>query len=708
MGRSGIALLFVVPAILFAAEACRAQHPPTHPSALPSDIGRETSLPILGTEPAVGYHRRACGFDLDDDGVVGEPEDCRICDGRTTDPDGDGVDEDLVYVDAGKADRPGGSDSSGDGSPEKPFRTLTHALAHLDGPGDGAEDIVCFRGIAREGDLRPAVAGVAGHFIEPRQGSQARAWQRPSQPAMIVGWDYDQDGIYPPADAEDEAVIDGSAADDVASRPAFAFEIGAGDDYLELAHFTVRGFGQGEPPGPVHRGESTPSGFVRFGDGGGVAHHLLFHDLELEGINGDRYGGGHRIVFYLFTRGTFLHHVAFVNLSITETSSFLVRGTGGHLPGSGLDGLDFGPLRWQNLTVTVRGADEHCDDEDCVTGFFVGWKLWSHLSGIEVLDSVLDSQIRQWHPTLQGGNAGTLFVHPTQCSQDWTIRNNTVRDFNLGLNVDGGFDPRFCGRAWEGRRDLDGDGQLSGEEQSLQNECRHVEGIDNGTCLLPPEAVLTSIPRPVDGVVFENNRFVNTWPGWPSVVGAQLRGGRDPETTVRDVTVANNLFASVSGFYACIAGRIGNGVGPNGGTLRLIGNRCFGSTTHSHEGALVLGAFPTLEVYPQQSVVIEGNRFGGLDPGEVAIRLRYRPRALRLRGNIYPLEAVFLLGTERYDTLDGWRSAVEGDAQSFRCGEAVPCLRPPWDEGGTLEPRAGGPHNSALDAEGVRSRVGGG
>ena len=75
----------------------------------------------------VGYRSRACGFDMNRNGVIGEPADARVGDGRTEDPDGDGTAEDLIYVDA-----QGGSDAAGDGSATRPFRSLQRALDACD------------------------------------------------------------------------------------------------------------------------------------------------------------------------------------------------------------------------------------------------------------------------------------------------------------------------------------------------------------------------------------------------------------------------------------------------------------------------------------------------------------------------------------------------------------------------------------------------
>jgi len=110
---------------------------------------------VEAAAPQRGYTSRACGFDLDDDGIIGErDDDCRIGDGETLDPDGDGVDEDIFYVSCQT-----GSDTSGTGSALNPFKTISHAYTQLDGPGDGAEDIIAFRGVCSE-QLSPTVGGV--------------------------------------------------------------------------------------------------------------------------------------------------------------------------------------------------------------------------------------------------------------------------------------------------------------------------------------------------------------------------------------------------------------------------------------------------------------------------------------------------------------------------------------------------------------------
>lgn len=65
---------------------------------------------------------------MDRNGVIGEPADRLVGDGKTGDPDGDGGEEDILYVDSET-----GSDAAGDGSSRSPFATIQKALDAADG-----------------------------------------------------------------------------------------------------------------------------------------------------------------------------------------------------------------------------------------------------------------------------------------------------------------------------------------------------------------------------------------------------------------------------------------------------------------------------------------------------------------------------------------------------------------------------------------------
>ncbi len=129
---------------------------------------------------AKGYHPRPCGFDMNRNGILGEQADQLLGDGKTADPDGDGVDEDLLYVDSEQ-----GNDETGDGSSHKPFQTIQKALDTADGPEDGAEDIILISGTFHE-TLIMRHGGVAGHYL--RDGFQfPRNPTRASSPDSTTG-----------------------------------------------------------------------------------------------------------------------------------------------------------------------------------------------------------------------------------------------------------------------------------------------------------------------------------------------------------------------------------------------------------------------------------------------------------------------------------------------------------------------------------------
>ena len=172
------------------------------PMAARSENSEGTELLQLGpienpssALPARGYQSRPCGFDLNHNGVIGEPADCNLCDAsqvsgkivaNTVDPDGDGIEEDLIYVDCD-----GGSNFSYCGRPGfRPCGSIEYAWDEIaDGPSDGAEDIVCFTGTCKPDEFRfpEAFNGVPGHWTKSKSGSETRDWQYSTE-SCHVGW----------------------------------------------------------------------------------------------------------------------------------------------------------------------------------------------------------------------------------------------------------------------------------------------------------------------------------------------------------------------------------------------------------------------------------------------------------------------------------------------------------------------------------------
>ncbi len=553
-----------------------------------------------------GYQPRACGFDMNRNGVVGEPADCHVCDGSTPDPDGDGTAEDLLYVDAS-----GGSDATGDGSSEKPYRTIQHAWNTADGPGDGAEDILCFRGIATtEQFITPGVSGVAGTYRVARSGSQARDWLFPRNPTMLVGWDTDDDGAYPPFDADDVAVLDGTG-DGAASGLARVFRLDAGSDYLEIAHLEIRNYGRYSP--------GADSGFVIHGPRGDGVDYVYYHDLELYGINMDRLAdGGRDFAINLFNSG--LHWTNFTNLLFENNGGWFARGAG---PDSG---PDEGPIRWQNLTRTVHG----CDYSVCGSGAGrPGFKIWGYISGLEILDSVWDTNTGGWQPNPSGGHGGQFLVI-AQCSQDWTVRNNEIIDASIVLTIQ----PASAGYC------------------------------DDGNA------------RPIDGVVFDRNVARNTYTEWGfGNAGVQFLGsdanrgeGNAAGETVGSVTITNNFLSTLGvPWESCIWLLADNGVQSPPGEIAAANNTCVGEIRRW--GAISIGRVDGSQAasYPQHDLLIKNNVVIGTGAGENVVQAAYVPSNLAMDFNVYDPAGTYewIDGVEA--GLTAWRARFGGDHASISC-----------------------------------------
>ena len=620
--------------------------------------------PLPGNDLAgrQGFVARPCGFDLNHNGIFGEADDCHVCDGRTRDPDHDGVAENLIYVDCGA-----GADGPACGTPAAPCRSLEFAFASrfaADGAAGGAENILCFRGVCRPQELEPPRGGLPETYPLPRRGSEAREFLLPRQPAMLVGWDHDADGDYPPHDPDDLAVFDGSAAPASASPPAaaatsagqapppagltFAFRLGSRASYFEMAHFEAKNYGRDTT--------TEQSGFVVFGSkaraagpaGGHRADAFFFHDLRLSGINAGQPAQSHRIVFNYFTSATRFHHLYFYNLDLPEVGGFMVRGSGPDRPGSAEEGGNDGPFRWQNLSVTARGCNH--SDPACVAGggsAFIGWKMWGYIDGIEVLDSSFDANVKNWEPK-PDGNGGALFVNATQCSRGWTIRNNAVRDFKVALIAQGG-NGAYCG-------------------YDTQND--------------PPRRK----PRPTGDIVFENNFFWNTYAPWRSGdMLVQLKGGEDQNRTLGEVTIKNNLLASTDGFDACIRIDVDNAGGPPPGQIAILGNTCWGSRAVGRSTGLWIGSGQALP-FVQEKIELRGNIFGGFGPEDENARFDSLPKELETSGNVFDPDAPFELGGRKLPGLEALQKELAASSSGLSGRSCEPVFADPSRGLFTLEP----------------------
>jgi len=489
-------------------------------------LGRSAAIILLAVllvavrASGQGYLARPCGFDLNDNGIIGEPADCSICDamladgliqGGTADPDGDGTDEDLIYVDCEN-----GIDQATCGlAGNEPCRSIEYAFNTVaDGSGDGAEDIVCFTGVCSTANssavdtIRIQVDGVPGQNTRPRTGNQERAFEYPSNPMMLMGWDRDADGSFPPFDPDDISIID---------TPDIQKGFNVLPSYTEFAHFAWNNHSQTDNVDGIH------AYLIKVSDGP-ARSHIYLHDIESDGTNRGNSLHATEIGINLFAH-TGLTYFSIENSQFTNTGGYWLRGGTGRSPESG-------PFRFQNLTVTFMGcplgADPPCDE--LYYAAVAVAKLWGWVTGQEWIDNVFDAQPDQWNSP---GSAQTIGGGSVQCVQDVVYRNNRFFGFATGLNF-ASFAPGFCDT--------------------------------------PPQA------RPVRGIVAERNEFTYAYGANPTAQGAigivVSGGGPLIENSVEDVTVVNNVFIDSSpGIRHGIEIRGGNNESPHVGRITITGNR---------------------------------------------------------------------------------------------------------------------------------------
>ena len=344
--------------------------------------------------PSRGYSARACGFDMNRNGVIGEPADATVGDGSTTDPDGDSTDEDLIYVDATD-----GNDNTGDGSPSNPYKTIQYALDQADGPGDGAEDIVCIAGVFNE-ELTLTQSGVAGYYTMDN-------FQFPDNPFMLIGWDTDADGEYPPYDADDTAVLDGNVG------PNLQLAINNQTNqksYLEIAHLSIDYYGRDSV------GDKATQGAMRVAGSDSSVSHIYFHDVEMKSINDGVITDGYMAVWSMWG-GSPRYYLAFVNNLLDGTSNYCFRGapTGSN-------------WRVQNLTMNYTFG-YYKDGGTLNLG--TGWKVWGEHSEVDFLNNIYNGLA-----PLPGTIGGTgIGVRP--CVRNYTIRNCEFYDLRTAISIDG-------------------------------------------------------------------------------------------------------------------------------------------------------------------------------------------------------------------------------------------------------------------------------
>ncbi len=605
-----------------------------------------------------GYQPRACGFDMNRNGVVGEAADCNVCDGVTTDPDGDGQDEDLIYVDCD-----GGTNRQGCGSPASPCASITYAYNSI-ADGVGEEDIVCFRGTCTDEGERVALSAgqaktsfngdapacPAGTYRVSGSGNQVRDFCYPHDPAMIVGWDTDDDGRYPPFDTDDLAVIDGQVNDfDQAFVP---------EEYMELAHFSVRDYGRDE--------RLTETGDDR-GFLAPVRSFSYFHDLELAGINENSCQTSGTIVFSFF--GPSQEYVAIENVEAEAYGGYFVRGSAAYNTG-------YGPLRFQNISANARGMHERkCSggssngadcliNDDCPGGScplspcgggsatVSFMKLWGWFDGIEVLDNHLECDLLDWHGMINDNKCGGIVVDG--CTRDWEIANNLL-DTTAAV-VQGSTPEAFC--ANDVSRTVD-------DVVIDRNEFRWQYALCSGDGRTPCLRDADCAPSP-GGTCSASGIFTKT-----AILGVGSFGNSDGEY-LEDLAITNNTFFVETPDVESYVLYNAAGAAFRSGKLTIAGNTFYGDNSNSDapyfsgEPQSYIAFHPSASSGYHQDVEIKNNIFTGASSADCRnLHFRYPVSQLDSDFNVVDNDCGYHYAGSGYSSLSSWQTATGG---AGRCG----------------------------------------
>jgi hypothetical protein len=361
-----------------------------------------------------GYTPRACGLDMNRNGIVGEPADCHVCDGTTTDPDFDGIDEDINYVDS-----VGGVDLATCGSAQAPCASLPWVLAgsntlypkRADGGLSDPEDILCVKGVhTLSSTLALRSSGTVGSYAADLHPQDAATWgpdhdesfRYASDPFLLVGWDADGDGSYPPFDADDRAEIVANPSNKLFRALAVT------GDQIEIAHLTWSDFGEGDTTG------ASATGLV---DVGPATDLLYLHDLVLRDVNrASRHNSGRILVSLFNADGS--SYFAFVNNSVERMAGYGFRG-------SCAGCTDF---RIDHNTATVEAVNSGSTTEPGVTWF----RAWDTMDRVSVSFNHVDANPDLWLP---GAGDNTLGIAASICVRDFVARGNRLIDFREAFRI---------------------------------------------------------------------------------------------------------------------------------------------------------------------------------------------------------------------------------------------------------------------------------
>lgn len=456
-----------------------------------------------GAYPTRGYVPQNCSVDFNHDGT---PDCTNLCRGGATnvDIDGNGILDTTVYVNCSAG-------SDGTGTAASPRNSIQAALNSLASPGTARKiQAVCVKGTCNNAQFSPTVDGssgtgdgaTSGVISKAASGSEPRAWQYPRFPLLIMGWDADGDGIYPPADPDDLADLDGGTRGSGTCYPINAFVTGAqgGDrSRVEIAHLRFRDYGSSA---------CTYRGLV-FHQYGALSH-IYLHDFTATDINYKLPATSDSRFFWVQGTQTYF---SIENALISGFAGYLFRGA-----------MATGPIRMQHVTAIGNACTSGCGGQ----GGWVVWKAWGPITGIDILDNFFDSGMPAVWTTPDNGYNYGLGFEPS--AQDVVVRNNYLTNFVNYI-----------------RSEPTGIGETRAQSNFVidANELEHT--CTTGTCgptFQSSVMIDMTGSRGPDGLRITNNILRGTQPVqtpmalWRSAGAGECVGGDEPGSTV----IAGNTF----------------------------------------------------------------------------------------------------------------------------------------------------------------------
>lgn len=407
-----------------------------------------------------GYVASACDMDMNHDGTFGGSDataDCNLCDSTSGAAGAVGTEGYAEwYVDCN-----GGTNNGSCGSPGSPCATITYALTSRLNAADSTPDAVCFKGTCAA-EPKTGIVPVSG--VSPNTYSVTLGmgdgtttnWTLPSKPSIIMGWDADNDGSYPPTDTGDTSVIDGCSA-----QQYYAFSMPTSGHDIELAHFTAAEQGSRSCIGQTGIANATtcstnancssvfgsdwacsgtpdfkcvwlPSTGFFFANAG--PKNVFIHDVKADRINYQQpLCDGQRGVSFGSSGQQWANFWEY-NLNLTNIGAYWNRGGVGTT-------VEQGPIRISNSSYDAAGfSNDGSTAPGCNPGannqkanYAVAFgKLWAHLTDQQWISNTADANTDVWTPIYNNTSSAVVV---DACVRNVHINNNSFTEWKAGVTM---------------------------------------------------------------------------------------------------------------------------------------------------------------------------------------------------------------------------------------------------------------------------------